>query len=130
MRTPTSADRLAAVKAHTATVFEGGDVDILLAKAVNAKRNPAVPGVTLLTGAEHVAKIAGAALAKQELEEGKEQRRESRLHSKEAKLGAKAAGCKRKPAAAPAGALMAGIVRMVKKPRIVRDTEDGRVDWG
>lgn len=86
---PTSPEKLAAVKSHTAKSISSSALTEALAKTVS-KRKPTVPGATLLTGDEHVAAALANAQAKADEAEAVEKRREERKVKKEMKTVAKA----------------------------------------
>ena len=88
--TLTQDERAAVVEKHTKALLDAGDLTDLLAKHVKAKREHCVPGSTLLTGDEHIAKaLALEQLKAAELaavEERKEARKVASAASKAAKL--------------------------------------------
>ena len=57
---PTQDERAAAIEKHTKALLDAGDVAEQLNKVVKARREHAVPGVTLLTGDAHIAKALAA----------------------------------------------------------------------
>ena len=85
---PTSPEKLAAVKAHTAKPISSSALTEALAKMVT-KRKPTVPGATLLTGDEHVALALANAQAKADEAEAVDKRREERKAKKEMQTAAK-----------------------------------------
>ena len=88
---PTSAERLELVSKHTVAVLESGSLQKELQKAMKAKRAPAVPGATLLTGAEHILKVTAAVLEKSEKIAAVAARKEARAVGKKRKFEASAA---------------------------------------
>jgi hypothetical protein len=96
--------RAAIVEKHTQALLDAGDVAAQLAKHVSAKREYCVPGATLLTGDEHIAKALAAAQVKAAEDAAAAEKRVAR---KEASAAAKAAKLERAAAkaakAAPAG---------------------------
>jgi hypothetical protein len=85
---PTSPEKLAAVKAHTQTTISSSALTSALAKEV-AKRKPQVPGATLLTGDDHIAEALAKSQAKTDEAEAVEKRKEERKAKKEKLIAAK-----------------------------------------
>lgn len=80
-------ERAAAVEKATAQILEAGDAAVLLAKHVKTKRASAVPGCTLLTGDEHIAKAMALEQVKQAEVAATSEKREARQKaSAEAKV--------------------------------------------
>jgi len=125
---PSSAERLAIIKEHAKVTVASGDVDALLAMAIKAKRAATVPGLTVLTGDERVAKMASEVLARQTAASEKEARKEARATAKASKLASKGSGRRRKSMEASAGTANVSTAPTAKKSKRRDSMEVGEVE--
>lgn len=108
---PAADERVAAVEKHTKAIMEAGNVTELLETNLKAKRVHAVPGCTLLTGDEHIAKSLAAEQVKSDMEAAavvKRQVREVTTAANKAAKEARAARVAAKKASKAAGAVGGG----------------------
>ena len=103
-------ERAAIVEKHTKALLDAGDLTELLGKHVKAKREYCVPGATLLTGDEHIAKVLAVAQLKAAEDAAAAEKRGARKAASDAAKAAKLERAKAREAKATAKAAPAEIV--------------------
>lgn len=110
-----SPEKLAVASKHTAQLLESAEIDRLLTEKVKKKRQSAVPGMTLLTGAEYLSSVLAEDAKKEAAVKEAVEKREKKAEAKAAAVAAKTEAAAAR--AAKAAAKSAAVAAASKKKR-------------